>query len=417
MGLALCHAVSVDHSPTKQPWWVTAAMAIVTAAGMVVLVSELGAPDEAEAVQIAAGGLAGLAVGPLVHLIGHEVGHLVAAILLRLRVLDVRLFGISFTGRADDVAAHHAVIVDLFAPRRLVTVRMVLFAAAGPAANLVIAWLAYLVGRDPSQDIALRAGAAALGLFGVAYGLGNLLPYRSGSQHSDGLTVLRWSISSRDRLTELDHARTLTKLPASSGEDLVTQLRQAAVSALAAADGPATQHLLRELTERDDGTPDDLWAEADLMTRVSQVRGVEPDVVVQCCSPLSFELSLRCAHRLLTAGEQPTPAELATLVELAEAGHHAVRESVPATYALAMARGMEDRVRETRQLLVDLPLLGETERTIARVHAVRAFAEVDLGQKTLADQLIVKAEHHDPGELVVRLARAYLETSRLSRRR
>ena len=141
------------------------------------------------------GSMAGFAVGLFLHVVVHELGHLMAAGLLRLRVVGVRIWGLRFGApRSAPANSNGHVTVALGLARRWVPFRMTVVLLAGPAANVAVAALTTTVAANRSASTELRVGAVGATVAGFYLAIGNLLPRRptSGLATTDGRKALRW---------------------------------------------------------------------------------------------------------------------------------------------------------------------------------------------------------------------------------
>jgi hypothetical protein len=348
-----------------------------------------------------------------VHVVVHELGHLLAALAVRLPVLHVVVFGRRLLGRPDPknpVPYRHMVRVNLDQAQSAQAPRMIAFSLAGPVANLALSVPVLVVGFNPSFPLVIRGAALTFGLYGISMGVRNLLPFRVGPQgHSDGAAVLRWLTSFRDLKRDLEDRQRILAL----GRVDVVQLRAAAQDPRPAVAGAAAHRLIRAVARGSRAQNlAALWAEAPLMVRVGRLEGVPHAQVLECCSRLSVVLAVSCVEDMVTSDVRPGDEQIALIAELAAAGSDAVPESVEATSAVALARVLQARPTEARDLLTGLALRGERAEVVARVYAVRAIAESSLGDRAQAERLLAAAERSAPNQSILHLARRYVDAGR-----
>jgi hypothetical protein len=141
------------------------------------------------------GSLIALPCGTAVHLVVHELGHLLAAVAMRLPVVGFRVWWLRLGFRSQPlVGSGGHVRVDLARVRRRVPARMCVLALAGPAANLVAAAATGAIVADTSVPAGVRAAAVGASVAGITMAAMNLLPRRPTTQlETDGLRALRWA--------------------------------------------------------------------------------------------------------------------------------------------------------------------------------------------------------------------------------
>jgi len=138
--------------------------------------------------------LIGLIGGSVLHVAVHELGHWLAAILVGLPVVSVRL-GRFELGRPTPALAGTSghVRVDLTHARRVLPARMTAVLLAGSAANLLVAIPAAVVAASHSASTGSRTLAVGVTVAGLYAATGNLLPRRPTSDYeTDGRQALRW---------------------------------------------------------------------------------------------------------------------------------------------------------------------------------------------------------------------------------
>lgn len=398
--------------------WVTWPLTLAVVAAVVVLPSTVGAAGDHEYTLLALVAVLAVYVADPVHVLAHELGHLAAAVVLRLRPRALHLYGTRMSLRPGALTstATHAVVVDVRAGDRALPLRMVLLHAAGPAVNVALTWLACSVWSDPQHPEFVRTAAGGAGALGLVTILVNILPAKlADGSANDGRAVLRWAFASQtmfDRRGHSDRLRSTTRLV--PGERTARdELRREIVASPPPRAGAAATELIRSYAS---GTREDrtrgLWQEATLLTRVGRRPGVGAEDVRYCCSSVAVVLALECVRGIVEAERRPTDDEVATVKDLAEAGIAALPTEPEAVHALAFARYLEGRSAETSRLLIGLPAEDGPPRVIARALAIRGLAEIELDDRDQAEQLVAQAERLDPVQYVVHLARAQLNATR-----
>ena len=160
------------------------------------------------------GATAGFLVGSYgLHPIVHEAGHLLAAVVLRLPVLGVRVGPVRFGLERDIPGTGGHVLVDAAQIRAGVRSRLVLMLLAGAAADLALIPVAHAVVGSAEISLALRA--VALGVT-VSLGLGaveNLLPLPPvKGVTTDGRSALRWLLRPTEERAKIQLAIDLGRL-------------------------------------------------------------------------------------------------------------------------------------------------------------------------------------------------------------
>ena len=375
-----------------------------------------GRISDADAVWVWAS-LIGLAGGPVLHVAAHELGHLLAAWVLRLRVIGVRVGPLRF-GRTDEPLSGTGghVRVDVVQARRWLPARMSLLALAGPGANVAVAMAAVTtVIANRSASTGLRTVTVGVTVAGLYLAIANLAPRGPTSDHeTDGRVALRWIFRPADA-----RARLVVKMsPARqgvvsllSGTDTMQQRRvdllsgvedrspQVAVAAMA--------DLLRCRPRWDDG-----WQDFDVVARFAVRSDLPADVRAKVSG--QYALSLALSHLVMVGPGEPTDPDspnvrrMAQLAELALAAH---RESLPARTAVGLVRIIQDRAAETRAVLGDVAS-NASPALQARAYAVRGIAETGLGDLDQARRLATLARRISPDDALVKLLDAFLALDR-----
>ncbi|HEY4453103.1 MAG TPA: hypothetical protein VGN81_02225 [Pseudonocardiaceae bacterium] len=325
--------------------------------------------------------------------VAHELAHLLGALVLRMRPSAVVVLGLRF-GRAVRQAgtvpfSHVRVAVDPAAPA--LGARFALFHLAGPAANLGLAgYCLSALGRaglSPVETAAWQTGLAVSAVLAV----GNLLPVGSASFHAaDGARILWWltrpARMRRILATQRQWQRfALLRAAAVAGEvpDLA-ELRELAFSSDRGVASAAAMLFL--VTARSLRAADQSWlaglAESDAVT--------EPAAGVLAAAVAWTRLIALLTEAVRTK-QEPDAAAVAAIAPLAELGLARNRAAMPCRIALALVRVLQQRPAEARNLLIDVAHERIPDAVRANLFAVRALAEVDLGDLAQARRLIQTA--------------------------
>jgi hypothetical protein len=304
-----------------------------------------------------------LLVATVAHVYLHELGHLVGALVLRLRVQEVSVFagrrreGMRVGGarvRLGLFGQVNRVVACARPGQRLVPARLVLFALSGPAANLAGAGVTYAMLRHPPAGTTLlgTVGLFVALLVGVLLGLSDLVPVRIGEMTSDGALVLRL-------LFRRDGRRR---------------------------DGRRRDERRRAAARRTD--PGRTVAEA--YARVLALLG---DARRQGRAEIDPEL-------------------LRPVADLAERAYATSPARPEATVVLALVRLFQHRPAEVRRLLVACADATPTQEHLrVAALAVRAIAEVELGDLAQARRLVDAGRRIQPNMPLLRLAVAALDAA------
>jgi hypothetical protein len=176
---------SVAGSVTAGQWLL--AVAVVGASTIVGFRVEHG-PDGA-LIAIAA-----TQIALILHVIAHELGHLIVAVALFLPIVRVRI---------SLGCGPNAVQLAPSPSAALLPLRMVVFFLGGPTTNIVLAAWTYQIALSPVPTL-MRCALLGAAIPGTAIGLLTLVPFRtSHGMHSDGANLLRWTFhptQARDNL-------------------------------------------------------------------------------------------------------------------------------------------------------------------------------------------------------------------------
>jgi Zn-dependent protease len=353
----------------------------------------------------------GLLIGIPLNLVAHELGHLLMAWAMCLRVLGMRIGGIrlGLARRAGAISRSH-VLVDIARVRHGAPARMILMLVSGPAANLLVTAAAATVITNEYTSPTLRqmtVGVASAGLF---MAITNLLPVRTrGGQESDGLKVARWLVRPKQAQAQIDLRMDLallrsgvTSQPGQSGSshfrDRRQNLRSAVTDPRPEIAVAGMRELLRTRPRHDDGWQD-LETVAAFTTRTDIATTTRARVAGNYALALGTSYFRSLPDGRVTDPDAPDIARIADLAQLAAA---ADPESLAARTSLGLVRILQDRPREARTALIDVPS-SEQPALRARAYAVRGIAETQLGDLDQALRLAAAARRTSPDEPLSRL--------------
>jgi Zn-dependent protease len=348
----------------------------------------------------------GLLIGFYLNLLVHELGHLLVAWAMGLKVLGLRILSLRVgLARRVDAGTNGHVLVDVVRARRWVPVRMSLMLVAGPLANLAVAAASAAVVSNQAAPLMLREGAVGVTVAALFGGIGNLLPFRRRSgQESDGRKVLRWmfrpgDVQERIKLA-LDVAAVKaggtpqpTANPSAPAGDRHQQLVAAAADPRPEVALAGMSELLRTRPRFDDG-----WRDYDVVVgfaaRTDVAAGVRAGVGG------NYALALALTHlRSLEPGvlTDPDAPDVARIAELARLAVTADPESLTARTSVGLVRVLQGRATDARTVLIDVHA-GEAPALRARAYAVRGIAEAALGDLDAARRLAAMAHRTLPDE-------------------
>jgi Zn-dependent protease len=353
----------------------------------------------------------GLLAGIPLNLVAHELGHLLMARAMCLRVLGMRIGGIrlGLARRAGALSNSH-VLVDIVQVRRCARARMILMLVSGPVANLLVTAAAAAVIANEHTSPVLRqvtVGVASAGLF---MGITNLLPVRTrAGQESDGLKVARWLVRPKQAQAQIDLRMDLARLrsgvisqPGQSGSSHLRDRRQHLRSAVTDPRPEIAVAGMRELLRarpRDDNGWQDLETVAAFTTRTDIAAVTRARVAGNYALALGTSYLRALPDGQVTDPEAPDIARIADLAQLAVA---ADPESLAARTSLGLVRILQDRPGEARTALIDVPP-DEQPALRARAYAVRGIAEARLGDLDQARRLAAATRRTSPDEPLSRL--------------
>jgi hypothetical protein len=407
----LAAEVGIDPGPARPRSVVASVLALAWVGATVVWATSIAGDTGDVRVLACILSSLGLLVGIPLNLVAHELGHLLMAWAMWLRVLGMRIGGIrlGLARRAGALSNSH-VLVDIALVRRGARARMILMLVSGPMANLLVTAAAATVIANENTSPALRqmtVGVASAGLF---MGITNLLPIRTrGGQESDGLKVARWLVRPKQAQAQIDLRMDLVLLragvisqPRQSGSSHPRDRRQHLRSTISdprpemAVAG--MRELLRTRPRNDDGWQD-LETVAAFTTRTDIAAATRARVAG------NYALALGTSYLRSLPDDQvadPDAADIARIVDLAQLAATADPESLAVRTSLGLVRILQDRPREARTALIDIPS-SEQPALRARAYAVRGIAETKLGDLDQALRLAAAARRTSPDEPLSRL--------------
>ncbi|MFG3603074.1 hypothetical protein [Micromonospora chersina] len=309
-----------------------------------------------------------------VHVVLHECGHLVAAKLLRLPVVAVRIA--PFTGWRNEVA------VRPVPSATALPLRMVLFYLGGPVANLCAAGVLAVAGAStstPLTRLALLGAAVVAALLGVL----NLIP--GTSPRSDGRNLLRWLSAPtatraglRAAYCQEEISRTLRAInqplghPVGTGEDpraalVAFQQRWSTGRAQSAAD---------------------LVADAERLAALARADSTDPVAAAAIGQVLTVQFGLWYLYAAVVNGAPVERREVLEISELAQIAFHVQPHLVSARVAMSLAHLLNHRPEQARSLLVDIRPGVDPPDLCDLAFLLRAIAECHLGNHADADALV-----------------------------
>ncbi|MGC4819234.1 hypothetical protein [Micromonospora sp. DT63] len=310
-----------------------------------------------------------------VHTVLHECGHLVAAKLLRLEVVAVRVA--PFTRWRNNVAIRPAPSTTAL------PLRLVLFYLAGPVVNLCTA--AALGAATASATTAVTR----LALFGTALlaalrGLVSLVP----SPRSDGRNLLHW--------LRAPTATGAALWAAYYEEEIARTLRT--ISPVEAADGHradpdrfgdeprlALAAFQRRWSTGHGRSPTDFVADAERLAATARADSTDPPTAAAIGQVLSVQFGLWYLHAAVVARSPVAHREVVEIWELAELGSRVRPQSLAARVAMSLAYLLNQRPEQARSLLLDVRPGVDPPDLCAVASLLRAIAECHLGNRADAD--------------------------------
>ncbi|WP_233583826.1 hypothetical protein [Micromonospora sp. CV4] len=316
------------------------------------------------------------------HVVLHECGHLVAAKLLRLPVVAVRIA--PFTGWRSEVSVRPA------PSETALPVRMVLFYLGGPLTNLCTAaalGAATTLTSTPLTRLALLGAA----LFAALLGLANLIP--ATSPHSDGRNLLRW--------LRAPTATGAALRAAYYQEDVSRMLRAVAHREVddrpgnPARDGDNPRLALAAFQRR--------WstghthstaayiADAERLAALARADSTDPRAAAAIGQVLTVQFGMWYLYAAVVNRSPVERREVLEISELAQLALHVRPHTMSARVAMSLAHLLNQRPEHARSLLVDIRPSADLPALCSVALLLRAIAECHLGNHAVADTLISAA--------------------------
>ncbi|SCL53238.1 hypothetical protein [Micromonospora chersina] len=309
-----------------------------------------------------------------VHVVLHECGHLVAAKLLRLPIVAVRIA--PFTGRRNEVVVRPAPSATAL------PLRMVLFYLAGPVANMCAAAALAVAGAStstPMTRLALLGAALVAALLGVL----NLIP--GTSPRSDGRNLLRWlsaPTATRAGLRAAHYQEEINRTvravspppggPVRDGED---------------PRGALAAFQQRWSTGRAQSAAD-LVADAERLAALARADTTDPVAAAAIGQVLTVQFGLWYLYGAVVNGAPVERREVLEIAELAQIAFHVQPHLMSARVAMSLAHLLNHRPEQARSLLVDIRPGVDPPDLCDIAFLLRAVAECQLGNHADADALV-----------------------------
>ncbi|MET7372411.1 hypothetical protein [Micromonospora arida] len=309
------------------------------------------------------------------HLVLHECGHLVAAKLLRLEVVAVRIA--PFTGWRNHVSVRPA------PSSTALPLRMVLFYVSGPVVNLCTATVlvaATALTSTPFTRFALLSAALLAALLGLV----NLVP----SRHSDGRNLLPWlsaptatSAALRAAYYQEEIDRTLRTISQGEADDgrLGDPVRDGDDTRLALA---AFQHRWSTGHAR---SATDFVADAERLAALARADSTDPVTAAAIGQALSIQFGLRYLYAAVVTRSPVEHREVVEIWELAQLGSRVRPHRLAARVAMSLAYLLNQRPEQARALLLDVRAGVDPPDLCSVAFLLRAIAECHLGNHAEAD--------------------------------
>ncbi|MEU1246327.1 hypothetical protein [Micromonospora arida] len=309
------------------------------------------------------------------HLVLHECGHFVAAKLLRLEVVAVRIA--PFTGWRNHVSVRPA------PSSTALPLRMVLFYLSGPVVNLCTATVlvaATALTSTPFTRFALLSAALLAALLGLV----NLVP----SSHSDGRNLLTWlsaptatSAALRAAYYQEEIDRTLRTI--SHGEADDGRLGDPG------RDGNDTRLALAAFQRRwstgHARSATDFVADAERLAALARADSTDPVTAAAIGQALSVQFGLWYLYAAVVTRSPVQHREVVEIWELAQLGFQVRPHRLAARVAMSLAYLLDQRPEQARALLLDVRAGVDPPDLCSVAFLLRAIAECHLGNHAEAD--------------------------------
>jgi hypothetical protein len=332
--------------------------------------------------------------------LAHELGHVLAAMAMGVKVKAFNIFAGSSTKqrtlagvtvRIGLTGMLNSVQSDTTPLRRLPAVRRVTTSLGGPAVTVALAVLAWWASWSTGLPQLARAILLTAAGFSALSAVVNLVPIRHrNGMRSDGWSALAWIAHPR-RMARQQHEIALLASEShawQTGQPVNHEVIAMLVSSLDVSVAASAALIWADLAERDE-----LVDDAARLRSLAFARGVSTVI----CSRIVELLVRAMVDRIF---EQPMESpERSTLVadaaELAEAGRRLQPRRVQHRTALALLRVWQGQVLGARKLLPRPDLISQPALR-ATAQAVQALVACELGELASARQLAAAAEATDP---------------------
>ncbi|MET7969465.1 hypothetical protein [Micromonospora sp. NPDC005305] len=312
-----------------------------------------------------------------VHIVLHECGHLVAAKLLRLPVVAVRIA--PFTGRRSEVWVRPTPTATAL------PLRMVLFYLGGSMANLCAAAVLGAATTLPSTALT-RVVLLGAALVGALLGVVNLVP--GTSPRSDGRNLLRWLSSP---------TATRAALRAGYYQDEVRRTLRAMAPADHHLGGPvadttdpllALAALERRWSTGYAQSAADYIADAERLAALARADSTDPLAAAAIGQALTVQFGLWYLYDAVVNRAPVDHREVVEISELAQLAVHAQPHRLSARVAMGLAHLLNQRPEQARSLLLDVRPGVDPPDLCHVAFLLAAIAECYLGNHAAADALI-----------------------------
>jgi hypothetical protein len=314
------------------------------------------------------------------HVVLHECGHLVAAKLLRLPVIAVRIA--PFTGWRSEVWVRPAPTATAL------PVRMVVFYLGGAMANLCAA---AVLGAAAAMTSTAFTRVALLGaaLAGTLLGVVNLIP--GTSPRSDGRNLLRWlraPAATRAALRaghfQEEVSRTVRTVAQEEGDDHRP--------GDPARDGNDPRLALAAFRQRwstgHAHSAADFIADAEGLAALARADRTDPLAAAAIGQVLAVQFGLWYLYDAVVNGSPVEHREVVEISELAQLAVHVQPHLLSARVAMSLAHLLNQRPEHARSLLLDLRPVVDPPDLCKVAFLLSAIAECHLGNHADADALI-----------------------------
>ena len=153
----------------------------------------------------------------------------------------------------------------------------------------------------------------------------------------------------------------------------------------------------------------ELGADADRLLALARRPSTGPELSGLLAARVAEAQAIGLIQDTLRRGARPDPALVRPIAETAEFAYRLAPQRAQARTSVALARLLADRPAEARNFLVGLNTAATDVRSRVNVAAVRALAEIELGDVAQARRLVDRAAPLDPGAGLLPLARLAVE--------